>query len=116
VLKRAVEMLGVIPAYPVKSLANFSSGTGINKGGAFRDCILIWPGTTVRDFAKIVHPEIDRYYLFAETVGGIKLAEDAIITEQNNIISFKTSQNLSQTSSENAPGAAISDKKASNKK
>ncbi|CAO3683222.1 unnamed protein product [Umbelopsis vinacea] len=116
VLKRAVEMLGVIPAYPVKSLASFSSGTGINKGGAFRDCILIWPGTTVREFAKIVHPEIDRYYLFAETVGGIKLAEDAIITEQNNIISFKTSQNLSQTSSENTPAATSSDKKASNKK
>jgi len=116
VLRRAVEMLGVIPAYPVKSLANFSSGTGINKGGAFRDCILIWPGTTVREFAKIVHPEIDKYYLYAETVGGIKLAEDAIITEQNNIISFKTSQNLSQTSSENAPSASHADKKASNKK
>ncbi|KAH8556625.1 P-loop containing nucleoside triphosphate hydrolase protein [Umbelopsis sp. PMI_123] len=116
VLKRAVEMLGVIPAYPVKSITNFSSGTGINKGGAFRDCILIWPGTTVREFARIVHPELDKYYLYAETVGGIKLAEDAIITEENNIISFKTSQNVSQTSSDNAPSAGSSDKKAANKK
>ncbi|KAM3589248.1 hypothetical protein VKS41_000119 [Umbelopsis sp. WA50703] len=117
VLRRAVEMLGVIPAYPVKSLANFSSGTGINKGGAFRDCILIWPGTTVREFAKIVHPEIDKYYLYAETVGNIKMAEDAVITEENNIISFKTSQNLSQTSSENNPVTGGSDKKGtSNKK
>ncbi|KAI9289290.1 P-loop containing nucleoside triphosphate hydrolase protein [Umbelopsis sp. AD052] len=116
VLKRAVDMLGVIPAYPVKSITNFSSGTGINKGGAFRDCILIWPGTTVREFAKIVHPELDKYYLYAETVGGIKLAEDAIITEQNNVISFKTSQNVSQTSSDNAPGANNSEKKAANKK
>ncbi|KAJ2961995.1 hypothetical protein NQZ79_g2754 [Umbelopsis isabellina] len=116
VLKRAVEMLGVIPAYPVKSLANFSSGTGINKGGAFRDCILIWPGTTVREFARIVHPEIDKYYLYAETVGGIKLAEDAVITEENNIISFKTSQNLSQTSSENNPVTGGADKKGANNK
>jgi len=46
----------------------------------------------------------------------LQLAEDAIITEQNNVISFKTSQNVSQTSSENAPGAGSADKKAANKK
>lgn len=50
--------------------------SGVNKGGAFRDCILVWPGTTVREFAKIVHPEIDRYYLSAETVGNIKVRSD----------------------------------------
>jgi hypothetical protein len=45
------------------------------------------------------------------------MAEDAVITEENNIISFKTSQNLSQTSSENNPVTGGSDKKGtSNKK
>ncbi|KAI9319173.1 45.2 kDa GTP-binding protein [Dichotomocladium elegans] len=72
VLEKAVEMLGVVPTYPVKSLASFGSATS-TKAGAFKDCILVWPNTTVRTFAKVVHPEIDRYYLYAETIGGLRV-------------------------------------------
>ncbi|KAL1926183.1 hypothetical protein VTP01DRAFT_6048 [Rhizomucor pusillus] len=109
VLVRAIEMLGVIPVYPVKNLSSFSSSNS-HRDRAFQDCILVWPGTTVRDFAKILHPEIDKYYLYAETAGNIRLAEDAVITKNNNIISFKTSQAVSSKntindSTSNAPSS-----------
>ncbi|KAJ1672846.1 hypothetical protein EV182_006377, partial [Spiromyces aspiralis] len=103
---RAVEALGMIPVFPVLSISNFggshgggdkiagapsesgASGTG---GGAFVDCVLVRRGTTVREFAKIIGGNIDRYYAGAETVGNIQLGEnEPIVLEKNNIISFKT--------------------------
>jgi len=89
VLARAVESLGVIPCFPVTSIISFSSG-GESKG-VFKDCILVSPGTTVRQFAKMVSPEIDKKYQYAEGVSGMRLGENDIITLENNIISFKTS-------------------------
>ncbi|KAF9911618.1 hypothetical protein BX616_010539 [Lobosporangium transversale] len=66
VILKAVEILGLIPAFPVKSLSTFGNANG---KGVFRDCVLLWPGTTVLEFAEIVHPEIAKHYLGAETVG-----------------------------------------------
>ncbi|KAJ3124048.1 hypothetical protein HK098_001424 [Nowakowskiella sp. JEL0407] len=91
-LKCAVKVLGLIPAFPVRNINNFTSSGAGKSMGVFRDCIMVKPNTTVREFAKIVHPDIERYYLYAETVGGRRLAEDELITTENNIISFKTSQ------------------------
>ena len=68
------------------------------QGGVFRDCILVRPGTTVRQFAHWVHPEIERHYGHAETVGGIQLGEADLITTANHIISFKTVQGKAGTS------------------
>ncbi|KAJ1555122.1 hypothetical protein HK096_008747 [Nowakowskiella sp. JEL0078] len=98
-LKRVIEVLGLIPCFPVRNINNFTSGvfsdlpSGGRHNGVFRDCMFVKPGTNVREFAKLVHPEIERFYLYAETVGGIRLAEDDLMTPQNSIISFKTSQN-----------------------
>ncbi|KAF8985082.1 hypothetical protein BGZ46_006044 [Entomortierella lignicola] len=89
VILKAVEVLGLIPAFPVKSLSTFANANG---KGVFRDCVLLWPGTTVLEFADIVHPEIAKHYLGAETVGNRKIGEDDEITLENNIICFKTSQ------------------------
>ncbi|KAI7882186.1 P-loop containing nucleoside triphosphate hydrolase protein [Lichtheimia hyalospora FSU 10163] len=114
VLEKAVEMLGVVPVFPVKNLTTFGSASS-NKPGAFRDCVLIWPNTTVREFAKILHPEIDKYYLYAESAGGTRLAEDAVITSKNNIISFKTSQTISNKSTSHDAPSNTSDKKSSKK-
>ncbi|KAG0225605.1 hypothetical protein BGW42_004213 [Actinomortierella wolfii] len=89
VILKAVEVLGLIPAFPVKSVTTFANPNG---KGVFRDCVMIWSGTTVLEFAEIVHPEIAKNYVGAETIGNRKIAEDDIITTENNIICFKTSQ------------------------
>ncbi|KAG0333493.1 hypothetical protein BG004_000815 [Podila humilis] len=89
VILKAVEILGLVPAFPVKSLTTYANTNG---KGVFRDCVLLWPGTTVLEFADIVHPEIAKHYLGAETIGNRKIGEDDEITLENNIICFKTSQ------------------------
>lgn len=71
VVLKAVEILGLIPAFPVKSLTTFANTNG---KGVFRDCVLLWPGTTVLEFADIVHPEIAKHYLGAETIGNRKVS------------------------------------------
>lgn len=70
VVLKAVEILGLVPAFPVKSLTTFANANG---KGVFRDCVLLWPGTTVLEFADIVHPEIAKHYLGAETIGNRKV-------------------------------------------
>ncbi|KAJ2337477.1 hypothetical protein GGH91_005080, partial [Coemansia sp. RSA 2671] len=70
---KAVDALGYIPVFPVKSLSTFGAP---QQGAAFRDCVLVRPGTTVREFAKKLHSQvIDRGYAGAETIGGIQLGE-----------------------------------------
>lgn len=71
VILKAVEVLGLIPAFPVKSLTTFANTNG---KGVFRDCVLLWPGTTVLEFADIVHPEIAKHYIGAETIGNRKVS------------------------------------------
>jgi len=62
----------------------------------------------VREFAKIMHPDLDKYFLYAEnadrmrvrmaqqqlqprvTNGGSQMGEDEVITTSNNIIKFTT--------------------------
>ncbi|OUM68682.1 hypothetical protein PIROE2DRAFT_68655 [Piromyces sp. E2] len=90
-IRKAVECLNVIPVFPVKNVNNFSSGRFGTKA-VFSDCLLVPGGTTVREFARIIHPELDKYYQYAETVGNIRLGEDDLITLDNNIICIKTSQ------------------------
>ncbi|KAJ2705164.1 hypothetical protein FB645_002644 [Coemansia sp. IMI 203386] len=89
---RAVDVLGYVPVYPVKSVANFgaSSGDNTSSSAAFQDCVLVKPGTTVREFAKKLHSvAIDKGYAGAETVGNIQLAEDDVIVPgKNNIIKY----------------------------
>ncbi|KAJ2580096.1 hypothetical protein GGH95_002772 [Coemansia sp. RSA 1836] len=86
---RAVDALGYIPVYPVKSLATFGAP---QQSEAFRDCVLVKPGTTVREFARKLHSQvIDHGYAGAETVGGIQLGEaDVIVPGKNNIIKYTT--------------------------
>jgi ribosome-binding ATPase YchF (GTP1/OBG family) len=95
-LKKAVEVLDIIPVFPVRNIHNFTTASAGRSSGVFRDCLLVKKGTTVRQFAGMVHPEIDRFYHYAETVGGIRLGEETVITLENNIISFKTSQEYSK--------------------
>ncbi|KAJ1900846.1 hypothetical protein LPJ66_001200 [Kickxella alabastrina] len=93
VLVRAVEALGYVPVFPVKSLANFGASAGgdlAGSSGCFQDCVLVRPGTTVREFARKLHnQQLDRAYAGAETVGNVKLGEDDVIVPgKNNIIKY----------------------------
>ncbi|KAI8923730.1 P-loop containing nucleoside triphosphate hydrolase protein [Entophlyctis helioformis] len=96
-LKRVVEVLGLIPVFPVRNINNFSSSTGTRSGGVFRDCLLVRPGTTVRQFAHMVHPDLDNYYQYAETVGSVRLGEGDLLSLENNVISFKVSAEVRPT-------------------
>ncbi|KAJ3328199.1 hypothetical protein HDU76_010406, partial [Blyttiomyces sp. JEL0837] len=96
VLKLCVTTLGLVPTYPVRNINTFGDGgagggSGKEKAGVFRDCMLVWPGTKVRDFMEMVLGDAAKFCQYAETVGSVRMGEDDIITEENNIISFKLS-------------------------
>eukprot|EP01089_Gocevia_fonbrunei_P001126 TRINITY_DN11063_c0_g1_i1.p1 TRINITY_DN11063_c0_g1~~TRINITY_DN11063_c0_g1_i1.p1 ORF type:complete len:359 (-),score=77.01 TRINITY_DN11063_c0_g1_i1:99-1175(-) len=88
-IKKAVEVKGYTPLYPVKNIKNFTSS---ERGrGVFRDCILIPPGTTVKESAALTHPDLGKYFAYAEGISGKRIAEDEIVTLENNILKFVTS-------------------------
>ncbi len=96
-VKKAFLVLDVIPVFPVRNIANFTSSryhpfinpSGGRVSGVFRDCYLVRRGTTVREVSQMVNGDLDKHYQFAETVGGVRLGEQDIISTHNNIISFK---------------------------
>ncbi|KAJ1748323.1 hypothetical protein LPJ79_004606 [Coemansia sp. RSA 1821] len=91
VIVRAVEAVGFVPVFPVKSVVNFGASSSDSSSAAFQDCVLVRPGTTVREFARKMHNQLDVNYAGAETVGGLQLAEDdAIVAGKNNIIKIAT--------------------------
>ncbi len=48
--------------------------SGAKADGVFGDCIMIKEGTTVREFAGIVSPEIEKNYQYAEVVGNLRVS------------------------------------------
>ena len=72
-VKKAVDSLGLIPVFPVRNIHNFTSASSGRSSGVFRDCLFVRPGTTVKAFAEMVHPDLYKYYQYAETVGGIRV-------------------------------------------
>ncbi|XJO76292.1 hypothetical protein BDV3_006836 [Batrachochytrium dendrobatidis] len=89
-LQQMIALLKLVPVFPVRNINSFSSSSGTRMGGVFRDCMFVQPGTTIRQLAGMVHPDLDKYYQYAETVGSIRLGEDDLVTLDNNIVSFKT--------------------------
>jgi len=84
-IKKAVQFRKLIPVYPVKNIHNFTDGTTKN---VFRDCYLVYPGTTVREFGKVLSADIDKYFLYAEGADGKRMGEDEPLAEDNNIIKY----------------------------
>lgn len=90
VLNCASKLLNVIPVYPVKTNKNFSADKdGL---GAFAEVVLVKEGTTVREFAKMLHDELDRNFHGAEDITGRMMAEDEPLTQQNNIVRILTNK------------------------
>ncbi|KAI9701321.1 MAG: hypothetical protein M1820_006543 [Bogoriella megaspora] len=91
VLSRAAEVLGLVPVFPVKNVHSFGSGAAGTAGSrepVFRDCVLVKKGTTVLDVYRKVMGDAPLAYV--ETVGGIRVSEDDVISDgKNDILSFK---------------------------
>ncbi|KID99863.1 GTP-binding protein, partial [Metarhizium majus ARSEF 297] len=87
VLTRAAELLGLVPVFPVRNTATFSSGASESKV-VFRDCVLVKKGSTVGDVAKKVMGDAPIAYV--EGFGGLRVAEDDYVAVgKNDILSFK---------------------------
>ncbi|KAG6003473.1 hypothetical protein E4U21_002009 [Claviceps maximensis] len=87
VLSRAAELLGLVPVFPVRNTATFSSGAAEAKA-VFRDCVLVKKGLTVGDVARKVMGDAPIAYV--EGVGGLRVAEDDFVAVgKNDILSFK---------------------------
>ena len=86
VLSRAAGLLGLVPVFPVRNIATFSSGE--RESGVFRDCVLVKKGSTVGDVYRKVMGDAPLAY--AETVGAVRVSEsDPVAVGKNDILSFK---------------------------
>ncbi|KAF4304524.1 GTP-binding domain HSR1-related protein [Botryosphaeria dothidea] len=86
VLSRAAELLGLVPVFPVRNIHSFASGS--TDKAAFRDCVLVKKGSTVGDVYRKVMGDAPLAY--AETTGGVKVAEDDLVAVgKNDVLSFK---------------------------
>lgn len=86
VLQQSVAMLDLIPVYTVKNIQSYTGGNGTH---VFRDCFLVKRGTPVGKVARyIMGGEVTIAAI--ETVGGIRVSEEAVVSEgQNDILAFK---------------------------
>ena len=75
VLSAAAKLLGLVPIFPVRSTATFSSGSDTK--AAFRDCVLVKRNSTVGEVAKKVMGDVTIAYV--EGVGGTRVSEDDIV-------------------------------------
>ncbi|ORM42304.1 putative GTP-binding protein [Babesia sp. Xinjiang] len=87
-LNEATKAAGILCIYPVKNLKSFGDDDNSNK--AFRECVTVMPGTTVREFAYMMHSEIGRNFCKAMGASGMQLAEDKVLTAEDNVISIIT--------------------------
>eukprot|EP00744_Colponema_vietnamica_P012867 GILI01018048.1.p1 GENE.GILI01018048.1~~GILI01018048.1.p1 ORF type:complete len:189 (-),score=15.14 GILI01018048.1:33-566(-) len=93
-IKKAVELRKLVPAYPVKNLNSF---TVDRSGSAFPDCFLLHPRTTVREFARMLSPDIERNLMYAEGPDGRRVAGDDEIDNNNNILKFVCSESENES-------------------
>ncbi|GAP85862.2 putative GTP-binding protein [Rosellinia necatrix] len=83
VLSKAAEVLGLVPVFPVRNTATFSSGSDTKV--AFRDCVLVKKNMTVGEVARKVMGDAPIAYV--EGVGAVRVAEDAIVSPGKNDVS-----------------------------
>eukprot|EP01068_Selenidium_serpulae_P005316 Selendium_serpulae@DN3968_c0_g1_i2.p1 len=93
-INKAVEREGLIPVFPVKNIKTFGSDKG---SSAFPECMLVPRGTTIKQFAKMLHQEIYRNFSGAEGANGCLLGENDELTEERNIVRFVTTRYESQS-------------------
>ncbi|KAK3700736.1 hypothetical protein LTR37_015818 [Vermiconidia calcicola] len=80
VLTRASEVLGLVPVFPVRNIATFTSGAGGSEGeraAVFRDCVLVSKESTVGDVYRKVMGDAPLAYV--ETTGGVRVSEEDVV-------------------------------------
>ncbi|KAF8467353.1 P-loop containing nucleoside triphosphate hydrolase protein [Kalaharituber pfeilii] len=82
VLTRAAELLGLVPVFAVKNIHAITAPSQGNKEGLFGSCVLVPRGTTVGSAARKVVGDAPIAYI--EGVGGIRVAEDEIVSVGKN--------------------------------
>ncbi|KAK3947511.1 P-loop containing nucleoside triphosphate hydrolase protein [Pseudoneurospora amorphoporcata] len=89
VLTKAAEVLGLVPVFPVRNTTTFTSSANESANKAvFRDCVLVKKNSTVADVARKIMGDAPIAYV--EGAGGIRVAEDQIVTVgKNDILSFR---------------------------
>jgi ribosome-binding ATPase YchF (GTP1/OBG family) len=87
VLSKAAEILGLVPVFPVRNTTTFGSGAGDSKF-VFRDCVLVKKNSTVADVARKVMGDAPIAYI--EGAGGIRVAEDQIVSVGKNDVSSES--------------------------
>ncbi|KAH7649410.1 GTP-binding protein [Cryptosporidium bovis] len=91
-INTAIEMLDLIPVFPVKNLKNFSNNTSNDEttNCAFQECILVPNCTPIKNLAKLLLGNINKKVTSIETVGGIQVSENQVISKDLNIIKINT--------------------------
>jgi len=87
VLSKAAEILGLVPVFPVRNTTTFASGANDSKA-VFRDCVLVKKNTTVADVARKIMGDAPIAYI--EGAGGIRVAEDQIVSVGKNDVSSQS--------------------------
>lgn len=100
VLAKAAEILGLVPVFPVRNTASFSSGAADSKH-VFRDCVLVKKNSTVADVARKVMGDAPIAYI--EGVGGLRVAEDDPVAVGKNDVSPNLSHSQSLVCANLAP-------------
>lgn len=86
-INKAVDVLGLIPIYPVKNIRTFTNDPHNETNNfAFQDCILVPSGITVKTLLKSLHIELERSMVNIETLGGVKISENHTLSNKMNII------------------------------
>lgn len=87
-VQKAAELRAPVVAFPVRSLTNFSADTESSSSSVFGNAILMKRGSTVKDLAHAVHPEVGRMFLYAESFKG-RVSEDEEL-QDGAILKFTT--------------------------
>ncbi|GMM34437.1 hypothetical protein DASC09_017620 [Saccharomycopsis crataegensis] len=89
VLQAAVDILDLVPVYPVRNMNTFTGSSGNN---VFRDCVMVKRGTQVGAVARSIMGDVT--IVAIEGVGGIKISEEDVVDKgKNDILSFKLVSN-----------------------
>jgi ribosome-binding ATPase YchF (GTP1/OBG family) len=81
VLSKAAEILGLTPVFTVRNTSTFQSGAA-HSNAVFRDCVLVKKNTTVAEVGRKIMGDAPIAYI--EGPGGIRVAEDQIVSPGKN--------------------------------
>lgn len=92
VLSKAAEILGLVPVFPVRNTSTFGSGAS-GSNAVFRDCVLVKKNTTVAEVGRKIMGDAPIAYI--EAPGGIRVAEDQIVSVGKNDVCISLTRNAS---------------------